>query len=954
MRNVFFTTFPQRLLCGASVIILSLTQFAWALPQNGNVKDGDINIQTPAAAQMTVKQTTDKGIIHWDSFNINKNETVTFIQPNANSLTVNKVIGNDPSLIFGSLNANGKIMLLNQNGILFGPDSKVDVGGLVASTLDLNEASLGDLSNVEFNPGSKSDAAIVNAGSITAADGGLVALVAPGVANMGIIKANLGNVNLLSGKSTVLDLNGDGLISIEMADLNLTDAEASLNDTKLPMGIYTSKDSLIDAEGGQVYVTAAFAKQVINSAINISALTENKPVIDLDGTIKAENNGRIIIHAGSSKNGFDESLDPSLNGLEYGDEKIANEVKISGHISTKGSNAATNGGKIVVSGQHIHLENGSTLDARGTADSGYIAIGSNDNFVSSISGSAHPIDGTVGVNITQSPIATSVLIGAEAEQIVNAGDEDNNIAITAYVEAYEGNVPLVMLSGHDGAFAPGHYGGSNGPENAVLANDEKLGPSIIGGKGRDTFTHDIAMAAYDDLANAAGMPTDAKPYLFKFNIMRSHVDVNRSYLKASEKNQAMHAENWTSYENGNYNLGVDAYKSWHILIDQATKDITQTHGEGYLLDIHGFASDDDPQVVGGLDNPDDDHIDNFDSANAVEILLGFGALDYNDILGLNSKAKGLLPGDPGYFASGKSAFQYAVESTIYNQYASLSTGLTEQEKYELIYDLIMGEKSFVHALKSTTDTVDFDSDTDGIDIFYTPLPNNLPKPDNSGFDAPEANIEHFYQGGFNVDAHGSGIYGVSPEPYDGGTVSGLQIELPSHLRKTTGAPELFGSALATAGSAYLQNANAFPTINGTVSSVVKDNQTDVQTASSSFQNNLLSNLPTIDNIVDAPPALAPVAPLKNESLSSSDTNEMMTELADHSSTEEEQMVLESEEASNREVEYSTVRVRASLAKVAQCLGTQQQVTGQSINNENLQAQSSDQGCSANINVQNAQ
>ena len=107
-----------------------------ALPTNPSVINGNINIQTNTNT-MLINQSTNQGIINWGTFNIGSAASVHFDQPNASSSTLNRVVGNEVSNIAGSLSATGKVILINPNGVLFGNGSRVDVGGIVASTMNL-------------------------------------------------------------------------------------------------------------------------------------------------------------------------------------------------------------------------------------------------------------------------------------------------------------------------------------------------------------------------------------------------------------------------------------------------------------------------------------------------------------------------------------------------------------------------------------------------------------------------------------------------------------------------------------------------------------------------------------------------------------------------------------------------------------------------------------------------
>ena len=114
---------------------------AWAAPQDGKVVSGQAGIGQDGKTT-TITQSSDRVSIHWRSFGVAADETVQFKQPSASAIALNRVIGNDPSQIFGRLTANGRVYLINPNGILFGSGAQVNVGGLVASTLDIDDDSL--------------------------------------------------------------------------------------------------------------------------------------------------------------------------------------------------------------------------------------------------------------------------------------------------------------------------------------------------------------------------------------------------------------------------------------------------------------------------------------------------------------------------------------------------------------------------------------------------------------------------------------------------------------------------------------------------------------------------------------------------------------------------------------------------------------------------------------------
>lgn len=196
------------------IVVMCLWQMAIAgsargNPTNGVVASGEATIGPPDGTTLTIRQTTPKVIINWDSFNIAPNEVTHFIQPSALSLALNRIGGGTPSEIFGALRANGIVMLLNRNGVILQPGSQVDVGGLVASSLHMTDRDF--LAGNYRLVGAITDGLVRNVGNIRAGSGG-VYLIAPNVENGagGIITANDGSVSLAAGTTAYLSSRSDG------------------------------------------------------------------------------------------------------------------------------------------------------------------------------------------------------------------------------------------------------------------------------------------------------------------------------------------------------------------------------------------------------------------------------------------------------------------------------------------------------------------------------------------------------------------------------------------------------------------------------------------------------------------------------------------------------------------------------------------------------------------------
>ena len=200
MSTPFRLTRNQRRFAAACMLVCFLPTAAFALPGAPHVASGTAAISTSGNA-MTITNSAN-AIINWQSFSIGQGESTRFIQPSALSAVLNRVTGGDPSKILGLLQSNGKVLLINQNGILFGPNSRVDVNGLIASTLNI--------SNQDFLAGRMSFTAgpmagkVENQGTITTPGGGQVYLIATDVENSGVITAPNGDVLLAAGKEILL------------------------------------------------------------------------------------------------------------------------------------------------------------------------------------------------------------------------------------------------------------------------------------------------------------------------------------------------------------------------------------------------------------------------------------------------------------------------------------------------------------------------------------------------------------------------------------------------------------------------------------------------------------------------------------------------------------------------------------------------------------------------------
>lgn len=240
----------------------------YAEPTGGQVTAGAGTINQVGTVT-TINQQTQNMAIDWHSFNVRANEAVNFNQPNASAITLNRVTGLESSSILGSLTANGKVFILNPNGILFGTGAQVNVGGLVASTLNLSNANF---MAGNFNFAGNGTGSVVNNANINIAEGGTLAFIAPVVKNNGTIVANNGNVLLAAADDVTLTLQDGNMVSYT---LNKGSVQSMID-----------SGGLIQANGGHVIITAKGQDALSKSAINHTGIIEAQSVSNKNGVIE--------------------------------------------------------------------------------------------------------------------------------------------------------------------------------------------------------------------------------------------------------------------------------------------------------------------------------------------------------------------------------------------------------------------------------------------------------------------------------------------------------------------------------------------------------------------------------------------------------------------------------------------------------------------------------------------
>ncbi|MFI4886640.1 MAG: filamentous hemagglutinin N-terminal domain-containing protein [Steroidobacterales bacterium] len=339
---------------------------AIANPIGGAVVGGRGSISSPNATTTLINQQSNQLTVNWSSFNVAGNETVRFVQPSSSSVALNNILSQSPSQIFGRIDANGRVVLVNPNGILFGRTAQLNVGSLIASSLELKEydPATGRLSfqSLGGHPG-----AIENQGTVTAARGGSVALLGGTVLNNGLVVADYGTVAMGAGQAATLDFYGGGLLRLQVSGdvrTNASGAKAAVQNS-----------GSIEANGGQVLLTASATQDVFASAVDNSGVIRAARIKNVGGVIQL-----------------------------LGTDGTASD---SGTLDASGADSASTGGTVTVTGKAASLASTAKVDVSGATSGGRAYIG----------GGLHGADSYIS-NASSTTIAPGASITADA---TNAG-----------------------------------------------------------------------------------------------------------------------------------------------------------------------------------------------------------------------------------------------------------------------------------------------------------------------------------------------------------------------------------------------------------------------------------------------------------------------------------------------------------------------------------------------------
>ncbi|NMJ39928.1 filamentous hemagglutinin N-terminal domain-containing protein [Roseomonas sp. JC162] len=424
-------------------------------PTGGQVTAGQAAI-TRGAGSTTITQGTNRAAIDWQQFNVGSQHTVQFVQPNAGSWTLNRVMTPDPSVIAGRVQANGGVAIVNQSGVVFAQGAQVNVASLIASAAGITNENF-MAGRMVFDQAPRPGARVENHGSITVADRGLAALVAPGVSNSGVIRARLGRVALGAAETFVLDLAGDGLINIDVTQAVRTAPDGGQ--------ALVTNTGVIEAPGGSVLLTAHAASGLVEDLVRQTGVINVQTVGDQTGQVALRAQG--------------------------------GSVRVDGTIDASGG-AGQRGGRVAVQATDgVTVAGTARIDASGGAGGGQVLVGTTGR-------------GRNQTMAARTTVERGAVIRADATQNGNGGEIVVNSTtstemrgtVSARGGVTGGNGGFVEISGQQSLLISGFIdlaapSGTPGellldPQNIIVSSNSNVNPPGGGSSVTDTATDPAA------------------------------------------------------------------------------------------------------------------------------------------------------------------------------------------------------------------------------------------------------------------------------------------------------------------------------------------------------------------------------------------------------------------------------------------------------------------------------
>jgi filamentous hemagglutinin family protein len=350
---------------GSALICLAIAATpAWSLdattlPGGGQVVAGMVSIGQNGNT-LNISQGSQRAAIDWQSFNVGSAASVNFQQPSASAVALNRVLGNEASQIYGRLNANGQVFFSNPNGVLFARGAQVNVGGILATTLNIANS---DFMTGNYRFTTPGHGTIRNEGLITAT--GSAVLLGNTVENAGQIVAT--TATLMAGNQIAIDLTGDGLIHARIEEPSLqaliensgsidavTAVTLTAGQARSALDRIVNNSGVVRAtglveRGGNILLEAASIEN--SGTLDASSATGRGGAIDLKATER-------IALTETSKLGADGTAGGTVLAIVSAGGRIAGALTADGMVSAQGNGAPASGGFIETSASRVQIADG--------------------------------------------------------------------------------------------------------------------------------------------------------------------------------------------------------------------------------------------------------------------------------------------------------------------------------------------------------------------------------------------------------------------------------------------------------------------------------------------------------------------------------------------------------------------------------------------------------------------
>ena len=516
----------------------------------GNLPTGVSISSASGSNSLVINQTSSQAIINWNSFNIGATSAVRFNQgtgtpgtstwqPNSSFVALNRIYDQNPSLIYGKMSADGKVYLINQNGILFGPNSQVNVHTLIASTLNLRD---GDFLNGSYNftaenyqdqnyvapksDGTAADnltiqsnlliappsaqAVVANYGALQTDQGGRIYLLGPTVENFGSVSTPSGASRLIAALPLMQRPAGSALYDLQ----TFVDDSVTYNKDVTPGLTANGAGGVISADAGSIGLYGG----TVNQEGTLSALT----TIKNGGAIGLHATDLVYLAPGSQtstpvSDAGDTLLETSnflpgqitLTGITTDDSLTP--YKALGSVQLFGSIAAPSGQVNIQAQGRVYLGAGSLIDVSGlwvneAAGSNIVNAQLNSVELNNDYGQKNGV--LQGQNVDVNP-ATGTAIGNISGNYTSlelTAQERSTAGGSVSIGNAAGSDPLAQLIVMNGAtlnFAGGGYRFASGAYNTTLL---AAGPNVVPISSASEWTsYNLVLGDQQDVSSKFGI-----------------------------------------------------------------------------------------------------------------------------------------------------------------------------------------------------------------------------------------------------------------------------------------------------------------------------------------------------------------------------------------------------------------------------------------------------------------